>query len=337
MTMAADTPTRSGRIESFLAAGAGIFALAALLLCSCSEAEKESPKRVVFVSFDNLQGRSAFERFEVACRSIGIQARHGVAFEYVGILDGSAQGLAAGVGRVIDSHPLAVIAASSEILVEAARRTEYVPIVFATHEDPIELNITSSLAHQPPNLAGISYYIGIEPKMLETLRDAAPGARRIGYVVDSADMARPRVREFLEKTASRQGIAWKVVPVTSINTLAVDLRDAGPVDAWFITKVTALNDYRSRFVGLIASTGRPAVFPSRLDVQAGGAMAYSAEFEDAFGVLARQLDRVLSGVTPNAIPIERPKHFTLALNLRAARAAGLHLTPALISRADLVQ
>ena len=66
-------------------------------------------------------------------------------------------------------------------------------------------------------------------------------------------------------------------------------------------------------------------------------MGYGAYFDDPVGVLARQLDRVLSGVTPSEIPIERPKHFTFALNLRAARAAGMQLTPDFVSRADIVQ
>ena len=66
-------------------------------------------------------------------------------------------------------------------------------------------------------------------------------------------------------------------------------------------------------------------------------MGYGASFDDPIAVLARQLERVLAGVTPSDIPIERPKHFTFAVDLRAARAAGMHLSADTISRADLVQ
>jgi putative ABC transport system substrate-binding protein len=101
--------------------------------------------------------------------------------------------------------------------------------------------------------------------------------------------------------------------------------------------VTALDEHRERFVASIARTKRPVVYPSQYEVLAGGPLAYGANFDDAIGVLARQLDRVLSGVTPSDIPIERPKHFTFALNLRAARAAGMRLSPDFISRADIVK
>src|SRR5205814_8889712 len=116
---------------------------------------------------------------------------------------------------------------------------------------------------------------------------------------------------------------WQVVPVGPIDSLDRDLIDAGAVDAWFITKVTALEQYRERFVATIARTHRPAVYPSQLEVLAGGPMGYGADFDDSVGTLARQLGRVLSGVTPSDIPIERPKHFTFALNLRSAPAAAI--------------
>jgi putative ABC transport system substrate-binding protein len=66
-------------------------------------------------------------------------------------------------------------------------------------------------------------------------------------------------------------------------------------------------------------------------------MAYEAVFDDPNGALARQLDRVLSGVTPGEIPIERPKRFRLSLNINSAKGVGMDVTPRLLSRADRVR
>jgi putative ABC transport system substrate-binding protein len=71
-------------------------------------------------------------------------------------------------------------------------------------------------------------------------------------------------------------------------------------------------------------------------VAAGGTISYEAVFDDPFGSLARQLDRVLSGVAPNDIPIERPKRFNLSINIKAARAMGMRLSAELLARADRV-
>jgi ABC-type uncharacterized transport system substrate-binding protein len=46
---------------------------------------------------------------------------------------------------------------------------------------------------------------------------------------------------------------------------------------------------------------------------------------------------VLSGVTPSDIPVERPNRFSLSINVAAARASGMRLSPELLSRADHVR
>ena len=92
-----------------------------------------------------------------------------------------------------------------------------------------------------------------------------------------------------------------------------------------------------RFVSILSATRRPAIYPSELEVATGAPLAYEAVFDDPNGALARQLDRVLSGVTPGDIPVERPTRFSLSVNVGAARAAGMTMTPQLLSRADTVR
>jgi putative ABC transport system substrate-binding protein len=209
--------------------------------------------------------------------------------------------------------------------------------VFVTHQDPVDLQVASSLAELPPNLTGISFHIGVEVKMLELLLDTAPRAKRIGYLVERDELQRVRMRDFLEMTARRYGLQWKVVPLSSLDSLEGDLLAAGPVDAWFVTKVAVLDQNRKQFVGALAATHRPAIYPSQGDVKAGGPMAYEAAFDDPFSALARQIDRVLTGVPPSEIPVERPKRFGLAVNVEAARASAMLLSPELLSRADYVR
>jgi len=66
-------------------------------------------------------------------------------------------------------------------------------------------------------------------------------------------------------------------------------------------------------------------------------MAYEAAFDDLYSALARQIDRVLSGVPPSDIPVERPKRFGLSIDVEAARASGMRLSPEMLSRADMVR
>ncbi len=256
--------------------------------------------------------------------------------KFVGVDVNDREALAHTLDAELAKAPAAIVAPSAASVVEAMKRTRDVPIVFVTHQDPVELKLASSLAERSSNLAGISLYVGLDTKTLELLREAAPDARRIGFVVDRDQYNDRRVRTFLEETARRHGIEWRVVPVSSIESLQSDIREAGAIDAWFITKVSTLDEFRPKFVSVIAATRRPAIYPSQGDVDAGGTMAYEAVFDDMIGAMVRQLDRVLSGVSPGDIPIERPKRFNLTINVAAARRAGMRLTPGLLSRADRV-
>jgi putative tryptophan/tyrosine transport system substrate-binding protein len=337
MTGTANTPTYAGRIDArciiFLIS---IVPMAAQLAC-CSKAVTPAARKVMFVNFDNERARAVFARFESACAAINIQERHNVSLEFVGVDVTDPIALHAALKRVLDANPVAIIAPTSPVLTQAVRMTETTPIVFFTHQDPVDLRLAPSLVNRPRNIAGISFYLGIEAKMLELLREAVPNARRIGYIFDSDEAPRPSVAAFLDSSARRHGVQWKLVPVQSIATFESDVRAAGAIDAWFVTKAGVLDEHREKFVAILAATRRPAIYPSRLDVDSGAPMAYEAVFDDPNGALARQLERVLSGVTPGEIPIERPKRFLLSLDVNAARAAGMQLSPRLLSRADRVR
>jgi ABC-type uncharacterized transport system substrate-binding protein len=330
-------PTCVGRIEKFFAAFTIAMCGLAASLLGCSTSTVEPRREVVFVSFNYERARIAFERFAAACEALGVQERHHVALEFVGVDVMDEVALRNALLRVLDKDPIAIVASTSPVLMEASRLTQATPIVFFTHQDPVDLKLAESLTRRPRNLAGISLELGIEVKMLELLRETAPRARRIGYIYDSGDATRPSVAEFLESSARRHGVQWKLVPVKSIETFAADIREAGPVDAWFVTKAAVLDEHRPAFVSILAATRRPAIYPSQLEVAVGAPMAYEAVFDDSTGALARQLDRVLSGVTPGDIPIERPKRFSLSVNVKAAQAAGMTMTPQLLSQADKVR
>ncbi|MGZ5063806.1 MAG: ABC transporter substrate binding protein [Usitatibacter sp.] len=292
---------------------------------------------MLFVNFNHERARFAFERFESACRALGIQDRHHVALEFVGVDVTDAAALKKALVDGLKTGPAAIVAPNSPVLTEAARLTDTIPVVFFTHQDPVDLRLAASLVHRPRNLAGISLELGIEPKMLELLLEMAPRARRIGYIFDSGEAPLPSAMQFLEASGRAHGLEWKPVPVKAIESFASDLHEAGPVDAWFVTKAGVLDEHRLTFVAVLAGTHRPAIYPSERDVAVGAPLAYEAVFDDPNGALARQLDRVLSGAVPGDIPVERPKRFTLSVNIDAARAARMSVTPQLLSQADKVR
>jgi ABC-type uncharacterized transport system substrate-binding protein len=89
--------------------------------------------------------------------------------------------------------------------------------------------------------------------------------------------------------------------------------------------------------GALATQHRlPAVYPSRLFVEAGGLMAYDTPQIEMFGQTASYVDRILRGADPAELPVQAPTKFETTLNLKAAKAIGLNVPPSLLVRADQV-
>ena len=94
--------------------------------------------------------------------------------------------------------------------------------------------------------------------------------------------------------------------------------------------------HRERIVLLAGQHRLPAVYPFRYFVASGGLMSYGTDTLDLYRQAATYVDRILKGARAGDLPVQQPTKFELVLNLKAARALGLTVSPTLLSRADEV-
>jgi len=93
---------------------------------------------------------------------------------------------------------------------------------------------------------------------------------------------------------------------------------------------------RRRLVDLAAKNRLPTVYPWREGVDAGGLMAYGANFADLYRRAATYVDKILKGTKPADLPVEQPVKFELVMNLKAAKALGLTIPSSVLAQADQV-
>jgi len=92
--------------------------------------------------------------------------------------------------------------------------------------------------------------------------------------------------------------------------------------------------YRRLIVELAATSGLPAIYPYREQVEAGELMAYAPDLLDVYRRVAAYIDQILKGTKAGEIPIYLAVKFDLVISMKAAKAIGLTIPPALLLRAD---
>ena len=81
------------------------------------------------------------------------------------------------------------------------------PIIFATVADPVASGYVASLARPGGNVTGFANYTGPpSPKLLETLKEAAPGIARVAFVITPDNLARDRQLQAMEGVAPSLGV-----------------------------------------------------------------------------------------------------------------------------------
>lgn len=93
---------------------------------------------------------------------------------------------------------------------------------------------------------------------------------------------------------------------------------------------------RKRIMAFAIQQRLPSVNAYRELVEAGGLMSYGPSYEDMHRRAAGYVDKILKGAKPADLPIEQPTKFTLLISLKAAKALGLDVPPALLARAEEV-
>ena len=94
--------------------------------------------------------------------------------------------------------------------------------------------------------------------------------------------------------------------------------------------------YRKKIIELAAHYRLPTIYYFRYFASDGGLISYGPDEMDLFRRTAGYVDRILRGTNPSDLPVQQPTKFDLVINLKTAKAMGIHIPVSLIARADEV-
>jgi putative tryptophan/tyrosine transport system substrate-binding protein len=252
--------------------------------------------------------------------------------------DGRAERVPALAAELIRAKVDVIVTSATLETLAAKRATSSIPIVMWLVPDPVAEGIVASLSRPGGNITGLTSLVpGLSQKYVELLREVVPSASQFVVVVSPTN-PRPDVRQDLEAAGRALGVTVAIAHVSGpedFDSVLARAKKDGAVG--IIATSDAVTFLHRRKLAQAALKHRlPGLYWSRVFVEEGGLMTYSANIDDLRRRAATYVDKVLRGASPGGLPVEQPTKFELVINLKTARALGLTIPPSLLARADQV-
>lgn len=240
------------------------------------------------------------------------------------------------VAALLGGMPPDVVVTSYGLIAQAmVKEAPGVPLVVYTLADPVVLGIADDPIRPANPVTGYTSYVPFELKHLELLGQCAPGLRTVGILADQFWATEPLSQRILRESAALFGFKAELYELEKFRDVAALFRAAeGRVDAWFVPDNGRNRIHAAEIAAAIRDSRKPSIGGHRSHVRAGGLMAYEPHGFEPWPRVADSVSLILSGVPAADIPFDRPKHFRLTVNLRAAEAIGLAPPKHILMRAD---
>lgn len=236
-----------------------------------------------------------------------------------------------------------VIVANSNIETGIAQQeTTEIPIVFMPASAPVRAGFVKSLARPGTNLTGVTYYTDFREngKQLEIFKEVVPSLRRLAILIDGS--AQQPIDEpslvLVRKVAVHLGIHMMEKPVHSLSE-AQEAVFSIPNHAAHGIHVTCTGLFSNlKRIGMISMQKKIPLYGCATShvIHDGALFTYAPDLHQMGIRAAWYVDRILKGARPQELPVEAPRKFELAINLRTAEAIRVKIPPEVLQRADKV-
>jgi putative ABC transport system substrate-binding protein len=217
-------------------------------------------------------------------------------------------------------------------------RNNKMPVVFGSASGPVESGIIPAYATAETNITGVtSASIELVAKRLEILKEVLPQVKRVAAIGDLEADSSKAAFAIAKETAPKLGLTLVAIKVKSKEEAVEEARKIGRRDADALFLIPGLHGVGA--AKEIAAAARAARLPFAMyqaeHVEKDGALlGYGSSYYLQGKQAAVLMDKILRGVPPAQLPIERPRVHQLVLNLATAREIGVTFSPEVLNRAD---
>jgi putative tryptophan/tyrosine transport system substrate-binding protein len=289
-------------------------------------------------SFSPETNRNFTEAFRAGLDEAGFREGRNVNIEYRWAEEGRYETLPKLAAELANRRVSVIFASPIPAALAAKAATTTVPIVFAVGSDPVETGLVTSLNRPGGNATGATFLsVELGSKRLELLRDLVPKLASVGLLVNPHNPNAVPQTKGMEEATKALGLRLDTLEVGAENNFDKVFRTLRQrKDALVVSADPFFFSHLSQLVGLAAEHAIPTMYYAREFVSAGGLISYASSIGDSFRRAATYVARILKGEKATDLPVIQPTKFELALNLKAAKALGVTVSPTLLARADEV-
>jgi putative ABC transport system substrate-binding protein len=228
---------------------------------------------------------------------------------------------------------------STNSTIAARRATAEIPIIFCAGTDPVVVGLVDSFAKPGGRLTGVySLTTDLTGKRLEILKEIVPKLRRVVTFYDPRRATTIESAKQAREAAGQMGIQLIERHFASVEELQAVVRalKVGEADAYLaMAEPMAVNQSQ-----LIIDTAKAKRLPTMhnflSEVLKGGLASYNVNLHEVGRVSAKYVQRILTGVKPQDLPVEGIDKISLVINLKTAKDIGLTVAPNVLYRADRI-
>jgi putative ABC transport system substrate-binding protein len=220
----------------------------------------------------------------------------------------------------------------------AKRATATIPIVFIAGDDAIKIGLVTSINRPEGNLTGVNIFAQeLAAKRLELLREIAPRAEKIGYLINPNNPSESELQELTE-AVRKFGLELVVANTETAGEIDAAVKSfvQQQAGALLVQSNPFFNSRQEQLIVLAARHLLPTIYGRREFAVAGGLISYGPSLAEAYRQVGVYTGKILKGAKPADLPVIQPTKFELVVNLNTAKALGIDVPTAILLRADEV-
>jgi putative ABC transport system substrate-binding protein len=235
-----------------------------------------------------------------------------------------------------------IITGPFEALLAAKRSTTRVPIIMTPSVDPVAAGVLKSPSRPEGNITGITEMMPeLTPQRLRLLKQIAPTLSRVAILWQPGALGEEQFERMLKETrAAGRSLGVQIQVVEAANASDFDAAFSSMADKAADGLIVLVNPtffvQRQQIVARASKQKLPAIYEWKPFVHSGGLISYGADVPDIYRRTAGFVDRIIKGATPAELPVEGPKLFDMAVNLKTAKVLGLTIPESIVKQAAQV-